>query len=60
MALTIKELEIRIRVGDDEQPAAPSEAPSGEGEGRPRLDHARLVDESVRRVLLALKSLEER
>ena len=32
MALTIKELEIRIRVGDDEQPAAPSEAPSGAAE----------------------------
>jgi hypothetical protein len=56
MALEIKELEIRMRVGGDEEsaPRKPTAETCGE------VDQRQIVDDSVRRVLQALRSLEER
>lgn len=62
MALEIKELEIRMRVsGDEGAPAQRAAAAGGGGEcGGEDTSHATLVNDSVRRVLQALKNLEER
>lgn len=60
MALTIKELEIRMRVGggDDEPPA--QRAAAADAGGCDQVDRKEMVEDSVRRVLQALRNLEER
>lgn len=67
MPLTIKELEIRVRVGDDPAqdrratPGSGSRATSGaSASGGEGLDPGQVVEDSVRRVLAALRNLEER
>lgn len=59
MALEIREIEVRMRVGDTEALAEddPSED-SGSPDGETRMND--LVDECVRRVLSALEAKRER
>lgn len=59
MSLTIKELEIRMRVGDQSEEREPSSRTSGEA-ACIKKDRRQIVDDSVRRVLQALRNLEER
>jgi hypothetical protein len=58
MPLEIKELEIRMRVGADDE-AHVQRAASDEG-GCESVDRKQIVSDSVRRVLQALRNLEER
>lgn len=61
MSLTIKELEIRMRVGGDDNGAErPSKGPAAAANGCAEIDRKQIVDDSVRRVLQALRNLEER
>lgn len=58
MALEIKELEIRMRVGGEDPP--PVQRTNTEGGSCGEVDHKQLVDDSVRKVLQALRNLEDR
>lgn len=62
MALEIKELEIRMRVGGDDPDAAPVQRAGADtgGCGDGEQSHKQVVDDSVRRVLQALRNMEER
>jgi hypothetical protein len=61
MALTIKELEIRMRVGDEPEPAQGAAAQRAASDGGcEHVDKKEMVEDSVRRVLQALRNLEER
>jgi hypothetical protein len=58
MALEIKELSIRVRVGGDDAPPVLRDGTDA-GRGEP-VDPSKVVEDSVRQVLEALRDLEER
>lgn len=62
MPLEIREIGIHMRVGDCKTPALPGAAPdeSRKAESRSEDEREAIVEDCVRRVLAALKTLQER